>query len=90
LEGVAALGAICPSQHADRHVKAGLYLKVRDLDPTPLKNIAQPIRVYSLEVVQPATTTLARASRPERVAPRPSTVVVPFAGVGGRNISSTA
>jgi adenylate cyclase len=33
-------------------VSGRLDLKVTDLGATPLKNIAQPVRVYSLEVGQ--------------------------------------
>src|SRR6266851_3277580 len=54
LEGVAKPGAICLSEDAYRQVKGRLDLKVSDLGPTQLKNIAEPIRVYSLEVGQPA------------------------------------
>jgi adenylate cyclase len=54
LEGVAAPGAICLSEDAYRQVKGRLDLKVNDLGQTQLKNIAEPIRVYSLEVGQAA------------------------------------
>ena len=54
LEGVAKPGAICLSEDAYRQVKQRLDLKVSDLGPTQLKNIAEPVRVYSLEVGQPA------------------------------------
>ena len=50
LEGIAKPGAICISEDAYRQVKARLDLEVTDLGPDPLKNIAEPIRVYSLEV----------------------------------------
>src|ERR1700738_529080 len=50
LEGVAAPGAICLSEDAYRQVKGRLDLAVTDLGPTRLKNIAEPIRVYSIEV----------------------------------------
>ena len=50
LEGVAKPGAICLSEDAYRQVKGRLDLAVTDLGPTQLKNIAEPIRVYSLEV----------------------------------------
>jgi adenylate cyclase len=50
LEGIAAAGAICLSEDAYRQVKARLNLQVTDLGATRLKNIAEPIRVYSLEV----------------------------------------
>src|SRR5512147_410292 len=50
LEGVAAPGAICLSDDAYRQVKARLDLSVSDLGQTQLKNIAEPLRVYSLAV----------------------------------------
>ncbi len=50
IEGIAAPGAICLSEDAYRQVKGRLDLAVTDLGPTQLKNIAEPIRVYSLDV----------------------------------------
>ena len=50
LEGICKPGAICLSEDAYRQVKGRLDLAVTDLGPTQLKNIAEPIRVYSLEV----------------------------------------
>jgi class 3 adenylate cyclase len=54
LEGVAKPGAICLSEDAYRQVKQRLDLKVCDLGLTRLKNIAEPVRVYLLEVGRPA------------------------------------
>ena len=54
LEGIAKPGAICLSEQAYWQVKGRLDLAVNDLGPTQLKNIAEPIRVYSLDVGQPA------------------------------------
>ena len=53
LEGVAKPGGICISEDAYRQVKGRLDLKVSDLGPVPLKNIAEPMRAYSLEVGAP-------------------------------------
>jgi adenylate cyclase len=50
LEGIAKPGAIALSEDAYRQVRQRLDLKVSDLGPTPLKNIAEPVRVFSLEV----------------------------------------
>ena len=55
LEGVAKPGAIFLSEDAYRQVKGRLDLAVTDLGPTQLKNIAEPVRAYSLEVGNPAT-----------------------------------
>ncbi len=54
LEGICEPGAICLSEDAYRQVKGRLDLAITDLGPTQLKNIAEPIRVYSLEVGKPA------------------------------------
>jgi adenylate cyclase len=56
LEGVCEPGAICLSEDAYRQVKGRLDLAVSDLGHTQLKNIAEPIRVYSLRVGFPAQT----------------------------------
>jgi class 3 adenylate cyclase len=47
LQGVAKPGAICLSEQAYWQVKGRLDLAVTDLGNTTLKNIAEPIRVYS-------------------------------------------
>jgi adenylate cyclase len=54
LEGICKPGAICLSEDAYRQVKGRLDLAVTDLGQTQLKNIAEPIRVYSLRVGVPA------------------------------------
>ena len=77
-------GAICLSEDAYWQVKGRLDLAVTDLGPTQLKNIAEPIRVYSLEVGAPAQAKPAPAPAPEKSAPpRLSMVVLPFANIGG-------
>jgi adenylate cyclase len=53
LQGVAKPGAICLSEQAYWQVKGRLDLKVSDLGSQSLKNIAEPVHVYSLEVGQP-------------------------------------
>ena len=56
LEGIAKPGAICLSEDAYRQVKSRLDLPVSDLGAIQLKNIAEPVRVFSLEVGGSATT----------------------------------
>ena len=51
LEGIAKSGAICLSDDAYRQVRGRLDLTVSDLGATQLRNITEPVRVYSLEVV---------------------------------------
>jgi TolB-like protein/class 3 adenylate cyclase len=91
LEGIARPGAICLSEDAYRQVKGRLDLMVSDLGQTELKNIAEPIRVYSLEVGAGARTATASGAAggsagpaPEKSPPpRLSMVVLPFANLGG-------
>ncbi|SON57353.1 TOMM system kinase/cyclase fusion protein [Hartmannibacter diazotrophicus] len=84
LEGIATPGAICLSEDAYRQVKSRLDLSVSDLGPVQLKNIADLIKVYSLQV--------ATASPPETAAPpiaatdvpdKSSIAVLPFANMTG-------
>ena len=77
LEGIAKPGAICLSEDAYRQVKARLDFEVSDLGATELKNIAEPVRVYSLEVGKPAQAkpvTEAKLAGPKKRSP-----LVPFA-----------
>ena len=85
LEGIAKPGAIALSEDAYRQVKGRLDHSVSDLGQRALKNIAEPIRVYSLEVGLPADATPAPLeSASERSGPpRCSLVILPFASLGG-------
>src|SRR5215210_1844447 len=89
LEGVASPGAICLSEDAYRQVKARLDLSVSDLGQTKLKNITDPMRVYSLRVglggdVNPMPETkpiaVVAATAPP---PKLSIAVLPFANMSG-------
>ena len=92
LEGIAKPGAICLSEDAYRQVKARLDLAVSDLGTTQLKNIAEPLRVYSLEVAKPAQAKPAAQSghaAPEEpsallaLPDRPSIAVLAFQNMSG-------
>jgi adenylate cyclase len=63
LEGICKPGAVCLSEDAYRQVKGRLDLAVSDLGPTQLKNIAEPVRVYSLEVFVPAQAKLSEPKK---------------------------
>jgi TolB-like protein/class 3 adenylate cyclase len=84
LEGICIAGAICMSEDFYRQVKGRLDLAVTDLGPSELKNIAEPIRVYSLDVGQPARAKSTPTKAAENSGPpRLSIVVLPFANIGG-------
>ena len=77
LEGVCEPGAICLSEDAYRQVKGRLDLAVSDLGQTQLKNIAEPIRVYSLRVGVPAQAKPAMPTGPP--APKKRSALMPLA-----------
>ena len=92
MEGIAEAGAICLSDDAYRQVKAQLDLQVSDLGATQLKNIADPMRVYSLQVGKPAEAkpvppveVKADDTVPAFRAPsdKPSIAVLPFQNLSG-------
>jgi TolB-like protein/class 3 adenylate cyclase len=92
LEGVCAPGAICLSEDAYRQVKARLDLAVADLGATQLKNIADPVRVYSLQVglpggAKPAPPAEAKSEETPPAGPalpdKPSIAVLPFQNMSG-------
>src|SRR5450755_4028195 len=66
LEGIAKPGAICLSEDAYRQVSGRLDMEVTDLGATQLKNIARPIRVYSLQVGVPAQAKPRKPPAPTR------------------------
>jgi adenylate cyclase len=83
LEGIAKPGAICLSEDAYRHVKARLDLAVSDLGEQSLKNIAEPVRVYALEVGKPARAKPAASKKRPMSAPLIAGLVVALLLVAG-------
>jgi adenylate cyclase len=89
LEGVAKPGAICLSEDAYRQVRARIDLAVSDLGSRELKNIAEPIRVYLLEVGAAARPRPSARADPEKPSAAPSTpdrasiAVLPFQNMSG-------
>ena len=92
LEGIAKPGAICLSEDAYRQVKSRIDLAVSDLGATQLKNIAEPVRVYSLEVGVPVPAKPASQAEPTTpdkpsaglaLLDKPSIAVLPFQNMSG-------
>jgi adenylate cyclase len=84
LEGIAKPGAICLSEQAYWQVKGRLDLAVTDLGPTQLKNIAEPIQVYSLQVGIPAQGKPAIEAKPHEkpsATKKPSRLALLAAGI---------
>jgi adenylate cyclase len=76
LEGVAKPGAICLSEQAYWQVKGRLDFAVTDLGPTQLKNIAEPVRAYLLEVGVPGRAK--PASGAKRSGPNKRSALAPL------------
>jgi TolB-like protein/Tfp pilus assembly protein PilF len=83
IESIAAPGGICLSEQAYWQVKARIELDVSDLGPIQLKNIAEPIRLYSVHNGAPVQTKAAANQTEKSASPRLSIVVLPFANIGG-------
>jgi adenylate cyclase len=76
LEGIAEPGAICLSEQAYWQVKGRLDLAVTDLGATRLKNIAEPVRAYSLQVGVPTVAKL--AIEPKPLEPKKRSMLAPL------------
>ena len=87
LEGVAQPGAICLSEDAYRQVRSRLELSISDLGETRLKNIAEPMHIYSLQVgggAAAARATTSTGTAPALSLPdKPSIAVLPFQNMSG-------
>ena len=92
LEGVAEPGGVCLSEQAYWQVKSKLDLVVSELGETRLKNIAEPVRAYSLRAgapdpaSPPAELRAAKTERPASAAglpDKPSIAVLAFQNMSG-------
>jgi adenylate cyclase len=82
LEGIAEPGGICISDDAFRQVRGKIEVDFADLGEQSLKNIARPLRVYSvgssLTAKQPITSSVALP-----LPDKPSLAVLPFQNLIG-------
>ena len=79
LEGIAEPGGICISSSAYEQVRGKVPVEFTDLGEQTLKNIARPVRTYT---VGASANTPQTAPLPSS-APHLSIVVLPFANLGG-------
>jgi adenylate cyclase len=79
LEALAEPGAICVSATARDHIGNKLPLAFDDLGDQQVKNIAQAIRVYRVQVAKPAAQPVVALPLPDK----PSIAVLPFANMSG-------
>jgi adenylate cyclase len=79
LEGIVEPGGICLSEDAFRQVRGKVDAEFADIGEQSLKNIARPVRVYSLTPQPLAGPQLAALSLPDK----PSIAVLPFQNMSG-------
>jgi TolB-like protein/Tfp pilus assembly protein PilF len=80
LEGVCAPGGVLISGEAYDHVRGRIEARFIDLGEKQLKNIARPVRVYSIGVSAPAQPTT--AAPPKSAAPNRRATAALSAGLG--------
>jgi adenylate cyclase len=82
LEGIAEPGGICISDDAFRQVRGKVEAEFADIGEQGLKNIARPLRVYSVRprsTREPSAAPAAGLPLPDK----PSIAVLPFANLSG-------
>jgi len=80
LEGIAEPGGICISSSAYDQVRGKVAVDFADLGEQSLKNIARPVRAYSVKVAKPEAK--ASAALPT-LSGKPSIAVLPFQNMTG-------
>src|SRR6516225_7589008 len=75
LEGIAEPGGTCISEDAFRQVRGKVDAEFDDLGEQSLKNIAHPLRVYSVVLPKPVKAPASPLPLPDK----PSIAVLPFA-----------
>ncbi|WP_247333495.1 adenylate/guanylate cyclase domain-containing protein [Bradyrhizobium sp. 147] len=80
LEQIAEPGGICLSSAAYHQVRGKMDVAAQDRGQQQLKNIAEPVQVYSLSRMRAAAT-----APPTAIAPRLSIVVLPFVNLDGNS-----
>lgn len=83
LEALAQPGGICLSNDVYRHVKGKIEARFEDIGEQNLKNVAEPIRVYSVTVEQPGPPVPVWATEPLALPDKPSIAVLPFTNLSG-------
>ena len=84
LESIAEPGGICISSSAYDHVQGKAGVEFVDLGEQNLKNIARPVRAYTVVPNEPSSATQAERGRRCPISPpRLSIVVLPFTNLSG-------
>jgi TolB-like protein/Tfp pilus assembly protein PilF len=86
LEGISEAGGICISDDAQRQIRNKVDIAFDDLGPQALKNIAEPMRVWSVRLERVARSPAKGSTSPIRplaLPDKPSIAVLPFQNMSG-------
>jgi TolB-like protein/class 3 adenylate cyclase len=88
LEGIAEPGGVCISDDAQRQIRGKIDIAFEDMGPQNLKNIAEPMRAWRLQIDKNAPSTTPRGTSVEIAQPlalpdKPSIAVLPFQNMSG-------
>ena len=86
LEAIAQSGGICISDDAHRHIRGKVDSVFDDMGPQVLKNIAEPMRAWRMQIGNAAASTSdvsAGSSQPLALPDKPSIAVLPFQNLSG-------
>ena len=81
IEGLAVAGGICISRNVYDQVKNNLNLRYEYLGEKSVKNIAEPVRVYRVEIE--TEDSFAKMNEELKLPDRPSIAVLPFVNMSG-------
>lgn len=84
LEGIAMPGTIYVSDKVYHEMRGKIDVPVQDLGAQTLKNIADPVRVYRLDLAGPRPVAAPRSLEPTLALPdKPSIAILPFTNMSG-------
>src|SRR6202790_1242660 len=86
LEGIGEPGGVCVSDDAHRQIRGKVDIGFDDMGPQTLKNIVEPIRVWSARLAGNTPSSakpLTAAVQPLALPDKPSIAVLPFQNMSG-------
>jgi TolB-like protein/class 3 adenylate cyclase/tetratricopeptide (TPR) repeat protein len=86
LEGIAEPGGVCISDDAQRQIRGKVDIAFEDMGLQTLKNIAEPMRAWRMQLngaVPPATPAKSSPEAPLSLPDKPSIAVLPFQNMSG-------
>ena len=88
LEGIAEPGGVCISDDIHRQIRGKVDIAFDDMGPQTLKNIAEPMRAWRLQIDKNSPSTTAKkpaveVAQPLALPDKPSIAVLPFQNMSG-------